>query len=202
MGAPSWPASGKSAYEKGTMIERLRQCWRWFIRRAAFWLRSCRMTPVAGRPGVEPQSGRQTISRPFNAAAQAFQQLFAPKQSSEQEVHFRHVESGRIIERAEEWIREEDGSFRTTTTRTLAVTCSGEVVMPDKLRALCSQCGGYESFLCCCAKCGRTLCRLHVRYFVEGRNRVPLCERHYQETLNSFNAWQAMDRIRKERPRL
>lgn len=146
--------------------------------------------------GPRPSAGGGARPRPFNPFAYSFQQFFSPRQSAEEQVEFRSIQGESLIEKTEEWTRDQNGGLRTTVKRALIVVCSGEVVQSaDRIRCRCTVCSGFDSFLAHCAisGCGLALCRLHVFYFAGGQERLPMCETHYRRAVDSIDTWKARD---------
>jgi hypothetical protein len=145
-------------------------------------------------------TGTHQARPPFNPAAHAFQQIFTPTESAEDQVLYRTVgPDGMIVEHKEEWVQV-DGILRTRQQKTLVVTRSGEVVTPMQIKAQCGVCGGYESELLRCATCGIALCKLHAPVFAPtGQS---LCPQHHAQAVSSFNTWASRSAKVQTRSRL
>lgn len=122
-----------------------------------------------------------------------------PRHAAEEHVRFRPIGGeGVLVEQSEEWHRD-GATMRTTMKRTLVVTCSGEVTPSSKIKALCSQCGGYTSVLTRCNACSKTLCETCARVFNDPRGRLVLCDQHFRMAVESFDTWAARDIARTSR---
>jgi hypothetical protein len=120
----------------------------------------------------------------------------------EEEVHFKPVGSdGVFVARAENWQRV-GNTVHGRVAKLVVVTCSGEVVPPGSLKAVCSTCRGYDAVLVRCAVCLKTLCHLHACRFEmpDGTNAV-LCEEHRKKADRDYDTWAAQDWAQKQEGR-
>jgi hypothetical protein len=147
-----------------------------------------------GRHGRESEPRRAHRMGPEeDPMLNAFAWMFGARKRRDQEVHFRPVGPDGIASVETEEVRREGNSLRFLSTRTVVITCSGELVRPETLRAVCWECSGYEATLFRC-QCGRTLCQLHARRFEtpDGAELI-LCAEHFQQASVAYDTWAAHD---------
>ena len=125
----------------------------------------------------------------------AYQNIFHPRHTDEQQVAYRQVPpSGVVMQETEEWFRE-GNNMRSRIQRSLVVTVSGAVVSPYQVRLKCGICGGFDNIVQHCARCGRGLCKICLRRFRPPNGpKIILCERDLRATIDELNVWQLRQR--------
>lgn len=161
----------------------------------AFFTPRRRAVLVQPIPPQQRQAGGPQHARPFNPAMHAYQNIFHPRHTDEQQVAYRQVPpSGVVMQETEEWFRE-GNNMRSRIQRSLVVTVSGAVVSPDQVRLKCGICGGFDNIVQHCARCGRGLCKICLRRFRPPNGpEIILCERDLRATIDELNVWQLRQR--------
>lgn len=138
--------------------------------------------------GITPDASDLTTQ-----AAQAADEIFAPRHGEEDYIQIREINGSEpMLHESELWEREHN-SMRVTHRRSLVSTCSGAVVDPRQIRCVCGHCGKYDDVLYRCDCCGIALCHLHARLLGLPDSSMILCPRDYKRAVRSFDVWAAND---------
>jgi len=86
--------------------------------------------------------------------------------------------------------------LKAVTKEVRVVTCTGELVEPQKICVVCSDCGGHDSVVAHC-RCGVALCRRCVH--PDPKDGAPRCRACFQQAIETFNTWSAHDRSQPRR---
>ena len=160
--------------------------------------RVVRIPPPPGQPSQANPSASPPFPPGVNPMAETLRRFFATRDRALERHAFRPIgPDGTVDETVEEWFRDGDENI-ARTHHIKVVTCSGEIVAPDRLQGVC-WCTGYDDVIARCQACGLPLCRLHRRVFHSESGEVVLCDRHYRDAVDAFNTWQALDRQRQAR---
>lgn len=126
-----------------------------------------------------------------DAATQAARQALASKQSDESHLIIRQFgQDGGVLQHSEEWTHGAAG-LKAVTKEVRVLTCTGELVEPQKICVVCSDCGGHDSVVAHC-RCGVALCRRCVH--PDPSDGAPLCRPCFQRAVDTFSTWAAHDR--------
>ena len=127
------------------------------------------------------------------ATGEAFREIFTPCHGAQEHSIFQPIsEDGVSITKNEEWFRDSEG-MRVIAKKGFVVTCSGDVVPSEQIKARCSACGGFDSIVARCAQCNITLCRIHSYTFDSPSGPLVLCRNHYRRAIENFDVWAAHD---------
>ena len=168
-------------------METLRRIWQFILNLSAD-APSPAESPDAPAPGATAQE----------AAQEAAGEIFAPRHSNQQQVHFTEVAPEDIVgKKAQDFFREGDG-FREVHTETRVRTTPGIIVRPEAITIKCSHCGGFdcETHLC---QCGRAVCRVCKRELImpDGKAQT-FCPEHFLIARSRWDSWQAYDQGRNK----
>ena len=192
------------------MFERIktwmRNAW-WQLRRRSVMPVIARRVPRANSTGTGPRrfagNGVEDDARSERMGpTEAAEKLFAPSHGEEESYGFSRVgQDGTVPHRGELWDRERN-SMRVRRRRIMLVTCSGGVVgSGEGIKGVCSQCGGFDSTVMRCARCGAVLCQLHAHVLQHPTGPVVYCQHHLDETMNDWDTWEASDIQRGVQPK-
>lgn len=142
-----------------------------------------------GRAAGGQGDGSASAASAQEAAQAAAEEIFAPRHSYQEQVHFREVDAqDRIGKRRQDFYPAGPG-FAELHTRTKVITTTGAVVSPDQIAVRCSHCHGYDSEAHFC-QCGRGLCRICKRSLRMPDGTVQtLCPEHFQIARDHFDTW-------------
>jgi hypothetical protein len=158
------------------------------VRRAARLDRTTGLRSVPRRGGATDDA-RSTGIDPVDAA-----EIFAPSHGEEERYGFSRLDpDGSVPHRGELWDREHN-SMRVRRRRVMLITCSGSVVPSgESITGVCSLCGGVDSVVHRCVRCGAALCQIHARVLQHPDGPAVYCPAHLEKALEDWDTWAAWD---------